>query len=256
MNERILAIDDNPVNLKLASDLLELDGYAVMKAVDAEQALEMLEHFTPDLILLDIALPGMDGLALARLLKGQPRFRHVPIVALTAFAMKGDDRKALDAGCCGYVTKPIDTRQFGARVKAFLEQSQANRPRVKVMVIEDDAVDLKLAGAVLEMSGHTVLANPTAEAAAQAIHADRPDVILLDLQLPGADGLSFLKAIKSRDDTRDIPVVAVTAFPEDYPRDVLMAAGCAAYLAKPVSTRDLAQLLEAVAFGEPQQARR
>ena len=120
MSARILIVDDNSVNLKLATDVLEMEGYAVEKAVDAEQAQELLKRSTPDLILMDIALPGMDGLTLTRKLKADERLKHVPVVAITAFAMKGDEQKALDAGCNGYITKPIDTRKFPQQVAAFL----------------------------------------------------------------------------------------------------------------------------------------
>lgn len=120
MSIRILIVDDNPTNLKLASQVLEMDGYRVEQATDAEQAQELLRHMMPDLILMDIALPGMDGLTLTRRLKADERLKHVPVVAMTAFAMKGDDRKALDAGCSGYITKPIDTRRFSLQVAAFL----------------------------------------------------------------------------------------------------------------------------------------
>jgi CheY-like chemotaxis protein len=113
-------VDDNPTNLKLASHVLEAEGYTIDLATDAEQAQELLLHMTPDLILMDIALPGMDGLALTRKLKTDEKLKHVPIVAMTAFAMKGDDRKALEAGCDGYITKPIDTRKFPLQVAAFL----------------------------------------------------------------------------------------------------------------------------------------
>lgn len=116
----IFVVDDHPVNLKLACDVLEFEGYTVGKAVDAEEAQEILQHTVPDLILMDIALPGMDGLTLTRKLKADPRLQHVPIVALTAFAMKGDDRKALEAGCDGYITKPIDTRKLAEQVASFL----------------------------------------------------------------------------------------------------------------------------------------
>ena len=84
---KILIVDDNPTNLKLASEVLACEGYVVESAEDAERAQEMLRHSVPDLILMDIALPGMDGLTLARLLKGDPAYQHVRIVALTAFAM-------------------------------------------------------------------------------------------------------------------------------------------------------------------------
>jgi CheY-like chemotaxis protein len=120
VNACILVVDDNPINLKLASDVLEAAGFSIVRAVDAEQAQSILIDLVPDLILMDIALPGMDGLTLSRKLKVDIRLRTVPIVALTASAMKGDDRKAIDAGCDGYITKPIDTRAFPQQVTAFL----------------------------------------------------------------------------------------------------------------------------------------
>ena len=112
MPVRILVVDDNATNLKLVSDLLAFEGYEVLKAMDAEAAQVILAASLPDLILMDIALPGMDGLTFTRLLKADPRTSHIRIVALTAFAMKGDDQKAIDAGCDGYITKPIDTRRL------------------------------------------------------------------------------------------------------------------------------------------------
>jgi CheY-like chemotaxis protein len=123
MSTWILIVDDNPTNLKLATQVLEIEGYQVDCAADAEQAQEMLQHITPDLILMDIALPGMDGLTLTRKLKADEKWKHIPVVAMTSFAMKGDDRKALDAGCDGYITKPIDTRKFPQQVAAYLRRN-------------------------------------------------------------------------------------------------------------------------------------
>lgn len=117
---RILIVDDNPVNLKLASSVLGFDGYAILEAADAIQALDVIRHTPPDLILMDIALPGMDGLTLTRQLKADQNTRHIGIVALTASAMKGDDAKALEAGYDGYITKPIDTRKFSGQVAEIL----------------------------------------------------------------------------------------------------------------------------------------
>ncbi len=120
MKARILVVDDNATNLKLASEVLEMEGHEVLRAMDAEHALIVLRGSVPDLILMDIALPGMDGLELTRRLKSDERLRTVPIVALSAFAMKGDEEKALASGCDGYITKPISTRTFPAQVRAFL----------------------------------------------------------------------------------------------------------------------------------------
>ena len=125
MAKRILVVDDNPVNLKLASEVLRLEGYAVEQAMDAEQAQELLRESVPDLVLMDIALPGMDGLALTRWIKADARLSRVPVVALTAFAMKGDDQKIIEAGCDGYIAKPIDTRDLPRRVAQFLEPGKA-----------------------------------------------------------------------------------------------------------------------------------
>ena len=125
MSARILVVDDNPTNLKLASEVLELEGHEVRRAMDAEQALEVLQMDLPDLILMDIALPGMDGLELTRRLKADARTRAIPIVALSAFAMKGDEEKARASGCDGYITKPINTRTFPAQVAAFLGRGGA-----------------------------------------------------------------------------------------------------------------------------------
>ena len=121
----ILVVDDNPTNLKLAADVLECAGYQVFKAVDAEQALLVLHEKPPDLILMDIALPGMDGLTLTRKLKSEPATKDIRIIALTAFAMKGDDQKAHEAGCDGYITKPIDTRLLPVQVAECLASSSA-----------------------------------------------------------------------------------------------------------------------------------
>jgi len=125
-NARILVVDDNPTNLKLVSDLLGFEGHEVLKEMDAEEAQVVLADTLPDLILMDIALPGMDGLTLTRQLKADPRNRHIRIVALTAFAMKGDEQKAIDAGCDGYITKPIDTRALPQEVAGILALADAN----------------------------------------------------------------------------------------------------------------------------------
>jgi len=118
--KRILVVDDNPRNLKLAFDVLEDAGYEVVEAVNAEEAQSMVDRNLCDLVLMDIALPGMDGLTLTRKIKANERTKHIRIIALTAFAMKGDDQKALAAGCDGYITKPIDIHQLPLQVAEIL----------------------------------------------------------------------------------------------------------------------------------------
>ena len=119
--EKILIVEDNPVNMELAADLLEAAGYVVLKATNAEAAIQLAGSNLPDLILMDISLPGMDGLTATQALKNDPATQRLPIIALTAHAMKGDEEKALAAGCAGYLTKPIDTRSFSKKVASFLD---------------------------------------------------------------------------------------------------------------------------------------
>jgi CheY-like chemotaxis protein len=120
--EPILIVDDNLANTKLVSFLLRSRGYEVRTAVSAGEALAVLEGFQPRLILMDVQLPGMDGLELTRQLKASTRFCDIPVVAVTAYAMKGDEIRAREAGCDGYVTKPIDTRALPELVERYIRQ--------------------------------------------------------------------------------------------------------------------------------------
>jgi CheY-like chemotaxis protein len=119
--ETILVVEDNPSNMKLVKAILLSEGYEVHLAEDAEVAQIKLATLHPQLILMDIQLPGMDGLTLTRLLKTDPHTRDILIVALTAYAMKGDQQKALDAGCDAYIAKPIDRLSFLGSIRQYLD---------------------------------------------------------------------------------------------------------------------------------------
>jgi len=122
--ERILVVEDNPLNLELVRALLEKLGYAVIVAGTAEEGIECARKAQPHLILMDVNLPGTDGLTATATLKAEPSTKHIPVVALTAHAMKGDDARVLAAGCDGYMSKPIDTRSFPALVAGFIRQDR------------------------------------------------------------------------------------------------------------------------------------
>jgi CheY-like chemotaxis protein len=122
---KILIIEDNPLNMELATDLLEVAGYAVLQATTAERGIQLARTLLPDLILMDTSLPGMDGVQATKILKGDTATEHIPVVSLTANAMKGDEQTALAAGALAYVTKPIDTRTFVKDVARFLTTAKA-----------------------------------------------------------------------------------------------------------------------------------
>jgi two-component system, cell cycle response regulator DivK len=120
MNAKILLIEDNPENRYLVTFLLEQRGHKIIPADSGPHGLELAADIHPDLILLDIQLPGMDGHAVARALKSDPRLRHIPIIAVTSYAMVGDREKCLAAGAEGYIEKPINPESFVAEVERFL----------------------------------------------------------------------------------------------------------------------------------------
>jgi len=120
MRQVILIVEDEPRNLKLIRDLLEVSGYITFEAIDGKQGVEIAKAKKPDLILMDIQLPVMDGFEATRILKTDERTRDIPIVALTAHAMEGDEEKVKGAGCDGYISKPIDTRGFLNKIAEYL----------------------------------------------------------------------------------------------------------------------------------------
>ena len=122
-SERILVCEDNLLNLRLVSDLLQAEGYQVLEATRAQQALALARESQPGLILMDVQLPGMDGLEATHRLKSDPTTAHIPVIALTAHAMQGDRERALAAGCDGYIAKPIDVASFPAQVRHYLKAS-------------------------------------------------------------------------------------------------------------------------------------
>jgi two-component system cell cycle response regulator DivK len=125
--ESILIVDDNPVNMKLIRILLMGEGYNVRTAADANEALAVLKDFTPALILMDIQLPGVDGLELTRRLKSDASTSGIKIVGLTAYAMKGDQERIIAAGCDGYIPKPIETRTLPGLIAHYLKKEATSR---------------------------------------------------------------------------------------------------------------------------------
>ncbi|HEX7475701.1 MAG TPA: response regulator [Dehalococcoidales bacterium] len=116
----VLIVDDDPNSMKLTYDLLNVCGYTTLAAVNGLQAVEMAKSHIPDLILMDIQLPLMDGLSATRLIKADIATRDIPIIAATAYAMKGDEEKVIEAGCSGYITKPIDIQVLSSTVDKYL----------------------------------------------------------------------------------------------------------------------------------------
>ncbi len=119
-SKKILVVEDDFINMRLVRHILETEGYTVLKAATAQEALEQVDSSLPDLVLMDVRLPDMDGLTVVRILRENAKTRDTTIVALTACAMKGDRERILQMGCNGYISKPIDVQDFISTVRRFL----------------------------------------------------------------------------------------------------------------------------------------
>ena len=126
MGKTILIVEDEPKNLKLLRDLLQRFGYEILEASDGEQGVKSAGEKMPDLILMDIMMPKMDGLEATRIIKADIKTKHIPVIALTSYAMKGDREKTIEAGCDGYIAKPIDIKEFLKTIETYLTVKQVS----------------------------------------------------------------------------------------------------------------------------------
>ena len=124
MAKKILIVEDEPRNLKLLRDLLQRIGYETIEATDGEQGVELARARNPDLILMDIMMPKMDGIEATRILKTDTATKNIPILALTSYAMKGDRERTLEAGCDGYIAKPVDIQELLKAVELFCRDKE------------------------------------------------------------------------------------------------------------------------------------
>jgi two-component system cell cycle response regulator DivK len=121
MVKTVLICEDNKLNMKLFHDLLVAHGFATIQTTEGMEALELAQKFKPDLILMDIQLPGVSGLEVTKWIKEDDDIRHIPVVAITAFAMKGDEARIKDGGCAAYIAKPISVTEFLTTIRRFLD---------------------------------------------------------------------------------------------------------------------------------------
>jgi len=132
-NRNILVIEDNELNMKLMRGVFRMGNYQIIEAYDAETGIRLAREHQPFFILMDIQLPGMDGLKATQIIKADPELKDIPVVALTGFAMQGDEEKAIDSGCDGYITKPIDVQEVLKIINSFCNGATPNKKRHMVI---------------------------------------------------------------------------------------------------------------------------
>ena len=252
----ILVVEDNELNMKLVRALLHKDSYRVLEAGNAEQGLVLAREAKPDLILMDIQLPGMDGLSAVRILKKEPLLRNTPIVALTSYAMDGDGEKAKEAGCDGYLTKPVNTRNFSDTVRRLLQDGlpsssrnlEGQPLRKKILIADDQPLNLKLLEAQLPSHQYEVFCAHNGEECLEKVTKDHPDLILLDIMMPGMDGYEVTRKLKRDPEFQGIPIILVTALGERKDKLKGLEAGADEFLNKPVHKAELLGRIRSLIF--------
>ncbi len=268
----ILVIEDNPANMKLASLLLSNVGHSVLCAVDAESGLIMARTDQPDLILMDIQLPGMDGLAATALLKKDPVTLAIPVIALTAMAMKDDQEKTRVAGCDAYIAKPLRYQEFYRVIDQLLSKASSGRsgetsssfrkplpaamPKAlfhrpvlhkghRILVAEDHVLNQKLISRQLALLGFVADVVADGRLAFARWQSGHYALLLTDLHMPEMNGYELTTAIRTQEKgLRRIPIIALTATAKNDEADQCRAAGMDAYLGKPLTLSDLKTTLE------------
>jgi CheY-like chemotaxis protein/class 3 adenylate cyclase len=213
--ELVLVVEDNERNLRLVQDVLEYAGLRVISAATATDGIAMARTYAPDLVLMDIGLPDLDGAAALRTLRSHTETALTPVVAVTAYAMQGDRQRLLDEGFDGYIAKPIDVKTFAEEICTYLTSPQ---PRIAqetsdtlILVVDDTPVNARLLEAMLVPRGYQVVFAESGTEALAAVRSERPHLVLLDVQMPDIDGYEVCRRIRADPATANLPVVMVTA---------------------------------------------
>jgi two-component system cell cycle response regulator len=248
----ILIIEDEEATRTLLATLLGRGRFRTLEAGDAETGLELARLHRPDCILMDIRLPGMDGLAATRLLKSDPQLRHVPVVAMTAFVGAEEERNALAAGCEGFLSKPFDTHGLLEYLERFLLKAEqaaaiagsragaAADRRARILVVDDELQVVEVFEKLLRGAGYECLRAFGGIAALQLAQSEGPDLILLDVLMDDLDGFEVTRRLKGNLKTAGIPIILVTALHDVEDKVRGLAVGADEFLSKPVDGAELA----------------
>ncbi|MGH9470286.1 MAG: response regulator [Terriglobia bacterium] len=261
----ILIVDDNPTNRRILEEMLRAHGVKTVSTESGPHALEILTEARDagrrfSAILLDAQMPGMDGFDLAERIRATPGLSGPTIMMLTSAGQKGDAARCRELGFAAYLIKPVRQTELVEALAASVSRAataapqhlithhslRENRRRLNVLLAEDNPVNQMLVARLLEKRGHRVIKVQSGRACLAELEKQRPDVILMDVQMPDMNGFEATAAIREREKTEGghIPIVAMTAYAMKSDRDRCLAAGMDAYVSKPIQPSALAQLIE------------
>ncbi|MBI5583563.1 MAG: diguanylate cyclase, partial [Deltaproteobacteria bacterium] len=260
-----LIVDDEPLNIKLLRGMLGSEEYEIIEAVDGQQAVELAAAAAPDLILMDIMLPLLDGFEATRRIKRDPRTARIPLIQITALDSPEDKIQGLESGADEFLNRPVNVHELIARVRSLLrlkryqdqiatrQQSrdlspwsaeargpaEAQEAKPVILLVEDDEKDAFLLRSHLEGGAYRIEWERDGAAALERIHREKIDLLLLDVLLPGPDGFEICRRLKELSPFRDIQVVLITCLQDLESKIQGVELGADDYLMKPVNGREL-----------------
>ncbi len=243
--KKILYVEDNDDNIYMLKPRLERKGYEVLIAGDGKEGIYLANNKKPDLILMDLELPVLDGWEATKHLKKDPNTRHIPIIALSARVMEDDRIRAIDAGCDDFDTKPVEFKSLITKIHSFLpdESESVDEDKVvvedhrKILIVDDNDDNRYTLSEFLKREGFTNL--ETAEngkIGLDKLNDNNFDLVLLDLKMPEMDGIEALRNIKSNDNLRHIPVIMISAADEIENVTQCIEIGAEGFLTKPFNS--------------------
>lgn len=259
---RVLVIEDNPINLELMTYLLRAWGHEAVTATDGEAGVALARAEPPDLVVCDIQMPGLDGYEVARLLRADALLRDLPLVAVTAYAMVGDEDKALAAGFDMHIPKPIEPEHFMAALSQLLPgraaepaastakpagaalpvraDLRAPRAGVTLLLVDDQPANLEFKVSLLEPAGYAVIAAASGAEALAVLHTQRVDLVISDVVMAHGNGFELLAAMRADSTLRSIPLLFLTATARDTgSRARGLSLGARGYLLRPIEPQHL-----------------
>lgn len=261
---RVLVVEDDANNLDVASRIIRASGHEALVAADGVAGLDLARVERPDAILVDLLLPRMDGWSLTRSLRTEPWAASIPIIAVSALALPSDRARAIEAGCDDFVSKPFAPAELRAILLRYFPGGAAHIPVVRdgaaptrgpaaitlgrVLIVDDEIANVELLARRLEAIGCQTQVASSGERAIALARSEQPDLILLDVMMPGIDGWQTCRRLKSQPETADIPVIFVTA--KDRYEDLSKGfeVGGVDYLTKPFEPIELAARVRSAIF--------
>ncbi|UCF91995.1 MAG: response regulator [Desulfobacterales bacterium] len=269
---RILIVDDDPLNVKLLAAKLPPEHYEAIRAYSGEEALAKIADEAPDLILLDIMMPGIDGYETTKRLKSDPRSQDIPVILVTALDGTDDKIRGLEVGADEFLNKPVNAAELQARVKSLLRLKQyqdqlktqidsrslMTAPRGEfrsipgetdlpsILLVEDNSKDARLIQSYLHGEAYQINVAHDGEEAISRAQQENIDLILLDILLPGIDGFEVCRVLKGMEETHNIQIVAITNLSDLESRVKGIESGADDFLIKPINKHELRARIKAL----------